>query len=101
MVDYTKPAMRDESWRRWKGGQKLADELRTFYTNKRVFDRLGQSVPTAAGEKPGRDGSKPRTRLVQRLHMGVAQRNAQKLRRSVKRRVEAAATPLPGQDAPR
>lgn len=40
MVDYTKPTMRDESWRRWKGGKKLADELRTFYTAKHVFGRI-------------------------------------------------------------
>lgn len=40
MVDYTKPAMRDETWRRWKGGKKLADDLRTFYTAKHVFGRL-------------------------------------------------------------
>lgn len=45
MVDYTKPAMRDESWRRWKGGAKLANQLRDFYTSKRVFERLGQAVP--------------------------------------------------------
>lgn len=43
MVDYTKPAMRDESWRRWKGGAKLAEDLRQFYTNKRVWDRLGMA----------------------------------------------------------
>lgn len=40
MVDYTKPGMRDETWRRWKGGQKLADELRSFYTAKHVFGRI-------------------------------------------------------------
>lgn len=45
MVDYTKDVMRDETWRRWKGGQKLADELKAFYTNKRVFDRLAISNP--------------------------------------------------------
>lgn len=51
MVDYTKPELRDESWWRWKGGSKLATELRNFYTAKHVFDRLGQSVPLAA-DKP-------------------------------------------------
>lgn len=52
MVDYTKKKYRQESWFRWKGGKKLADELRTFYTNKRVFDRLGQSVPMVPSPKP-------------------------------------------------
>lgn len=52
MVDYTKPTMRDETWRRWKGGQKLADELRAFYTHKRVFDRLGAQVPLAGASSP-------------------------------------------------
>lgn len=45
MVDYTKPTMRDETWRRWKGGKKLADQLRDFYTNPRVWARLGQAAP--------------------------------------------------------
>lgn len=45
MVDYTKPAMRDETWRRWKGGTKLAEDLRNFYTNPRVWTRLGQANP--------------------------------------------------------
>ena len=49
MVNYSNPLMRDETWRRWKGGQKLADDLRNFYTSKRVFDRLGQQVPLASG----------------------------------------------------
>lgn len=54
MVDYTKPAMRDETWRRWKGGSKLADELRNFYTNERVWKRqavqnpMGPALPPAA-----------------------------------------------------
>lgn len=53
MVDYTQPTMRDETWRRWKGGQKLADELRAFYTNQRVFDRLAIANPMAPTVVPG------------------------------------------------
>lgn len=58
MVDYTKAEMRDESWRRWKGGAKLSEQLRDFYTNKRVFDRLaadaarlGTASPSTANDK--------------------------------------------------
>lgn len=53
MVDYTLPQFRDETYRRWEGGDKLAADLRAFYTNKRVFDRLGQSVPLASPEAKG------------------------------------------------
>lgn len=48
MVDYTKPQYRDESWKRWKGGDQLAKDLNAFYTNKRVFDRLGAQQPLAS-----------------------------------------------------
>lgn len=48
MVDYTKKELRDESWLRWKGGSKLASELRNFYTAKSVFARLGEKVPLAS-----------------------------------------------------
>lgn len=67
MVDYTKDVMRDETWRRWKGGTKLAEDLRNFYTNPRVFARLaaqgnpmGPSSAVAAGasdwKKEAREG---------------------------------------------
>lgn len=43
MVDYTKKEMRDETWRRWRGGKKLADDLRAFYTSKTAMDRVARN----------------------------------------------------------
>lgn len=68
MVDYTKAEMRDESWRRWKGGAKLSEQLRNFYTNKRVFDRLaadaarlGTASPSTANDPAPNLGRKGRS----------------------------------------
>lgn len=54
MVDYTDPLMRDESYRRWKGGAALAEELRKFYTSPAALQRIarnnamGPALPAAA-----------------------------------------------------
>lgn len=57
MVDYTKKELRQESWLRWKGGAKLAEDLRQFYTNKRVWDRLAAQNPLAPTAGSGGAGS--------------------------------------------
>lgn len=69
MVDYTKPAMRDETWRRWKGGKKLADELRNFYTAKHVFDRQAALNPASPGPVAA-NGEFRAARLKRRLMQG-------------------------------
>lgn len=56
MVDYTKKEMRDETWRRWKGGAKLAAELAAFYTAKRATNRIAANNPTFSGS-PGGNGA--------------------------------------------
>lgn len=58
--DATKKERRDESWRRWKGGQKLADQLRVFYTSKSALDRIAwhnaNAGLSAATSKPKANG---------------------------------------------
>lgn len=49
MVDYTDPLMRDETYRRWKGGSKLADELRKFYTSPAALKRIAANNASAMG----------------------------------------------------
>lgn len=66
MVDYTKKTMRDETWRRWKGGKKLANELRNFYTAKHVFDRQAALNPATPGP-PAANGEFHQTRRVSEL----------------------------------
>lgn len=70
MVDYTKPAMRDESWRRWKGGDKLAKELAAFYTAKRATQRIAANNPTFSGP-PAANGSLS-NRHQQRINAALA-----------------------------
>lgn len=103
MVDYTKKEMRDESWRRWKGGKKLAEDLRIFYTSKRALDRIAANNAGhgMADAKPERNGRGQRLRLVQRLHQNSpGQRNMRNLRRAANRRPAEAAAPYPGQSSP-
>lgn len=106
MVDYTKPAMRDESWRRWKGGKKLADDLRVFYTNKRVFDRLGyKAASLSAGSAQPNGELTDRQRL--RGHMINAFLNNRTTDRGsrvlggTRLMSSAPAADLPGQSSPR
>lgn len=53
MVDYTKPAFRDVQWNIWKGGKKLQRQLQSFYTNKRVWDRLAAANPMGPTQPAG------------------------------------------------
>lgn len=109
MVDYTKPAMRDESWRRWKGGKKLADELRLFYTSKTALDRIARATALATG-KPAANGDTSAKRKystfrllmeADRLGKGQSRKAMQIARRSLGRNAGKATTVLPGQVAPK
>lgn len=105
MVDYTKPAMRDETWRRWKGGKKLADELRTFYTAKHVFERQAALNPALPG-KPAANGEYLSARLKRRLmsgHDNPVRRNMlrRQLRGLMRQATGSAPANLPGRYGPK
>lgn len=89
MVDYTKPEMRDATWRIWKGGQKLADELRSFYTKKNVFDRIaaqnpmGPATPKTSGSRWQCKGCEARAEVLRKMRHGVF-RHTGNIRRSMR-----------------
>lgn len=51
-------SQRDESWLRWKGGDKLAADLRLFYTAPHALKRLGESQPFQAATKSMSNGKR-------------------------------------------
>lgn len=102
MVDYTRPAMRDESYRRWKGGQKLANELRLFYTSKARLDQIAASNPMAPKETACK-GCKNRRDAIRRAWNQTRKRGRDGfdvIRRRVQPKPKAPAPHLPGRDAP-
>lgn len=94
MVDYTKPEMRDETWRRWKGGQKLADDLRAFYTNQRVFKRLAFQNPMAPtpGNPVAQEFKNKKMRLRERIELRDVNSNRT---RALRRAAQLAQKPAP------
>lgn len=111
MVDYTKPAMRDESWRRWKGGSKLAKDLNAFYTAKRATDRIAwhnSQAGLSAGSKPSANGDllqSTRREALKAFLMGE-QRGQTRGWPGIVERAKAAvaaapAAGMPGQDGPK
>ena len=100
-------SMRDESWRRWKGGTKLADELRVFYTSKGAMDRIARNnaVGGLAAGTPAPNGEMVRKGAGwnARRRMDFREIGKQKqVLQAVYGQREAAApsAPLPGKDSP-
>lgn len=111
MVDYTKPAMRDESWRRWKGGKKLADQLRVFYTSKSALDRIAwhnanAGLSASSGKlSPNGDIRSAVRREALKAFLGGEQRGQQRGWPGIQARAQAAVASatspsLPGKDSP-
>lgn len=104
MVDYTKKEMRDESWRRWKGGAKLAKELRVFYTTKKALDRVAfhnpgwTDKPAANGETKQKAARWSARRRMDFHEIGKQKRVLQQVYGTPA--AAAPAAPLPGKDSP-
>lgn len=109
MVDYTKMPMRDESWRRWKGGAKLAADLAAFYTAKRVTDRMALQNPGfSANPAPnGQLGDKRAAYRKQKLDelvgfsSGRGSGNRRNIQRAFAVKASAPEDPVPGLTAPK
>lgn len=110
MVDYTKPAMRDESWRRWKGGAKLSEALKVFYTTPAAAARIASmNAVTPVKATLGRNGEvkkfgRYRTQMLansygMRNYAKALARAQGQMRRAASTMADSSA--LPGRDAPR
>lgn len=67
MVDYTKKPMREESWFRWKGGDKLAAKLRLQYTTPAALARIAALNPMASNKTPGCKGCAARREKLRQI----------------------------------
>lgn len=107
MVDYTGRARRDESWRRWRGGKKLATDLRVFYTTKTALDRIAwhnKQAGVSAGARSSPNGEfrsmlrDMALRVFSGLKDGSWRTSVESARSSS---AKGRGAPLPGRDAPR
>lgn len=67
MVDLTKKPLREESWFRWKGGDKLAAKLRLQYTTPAALARIAAMNPMASDKTPGCKGCAARRKVIRNI----------------------------------
>lgn len=102
MVNYARKEMRDETWRRWRGGKKLADDLRAFYTSKTAMDRVAKN--NGFGSSPSPNGAvKTRGQRLAGIFFSDKRtrgRSGFPVKRGMMRPRRSPRAHLPGQDAP-